>query len=60
MKRCAALLALTLTAPVGLAMLTPAPLVAQQADVTDLSAADATKAAEQLLSALQQLSLIHI
>lgn len=54
MKRCAALLALTLTAPVGLAMLTPAPLVAQQADVTDLSAADATKAAEQLLSALQQ------
>jgi len=53
-KRCAALLALTLTAPVGLAMLTPAPLVAQQADVTDLSAADATKAAEQLLSALQQ------
>ena len=54
MKRCAALLALTLTAPVGLAMLTPSPLVAQQADVTDLSAADATKAAEQLLSALQQ------
>ena len=54
MKRCAALLALTLTAPVGLAMLTPAPLVAQQADVTGLSAADATKAAEQLLSALQQ------
>ena len=54
MKRCAALLALTLTAPVGLAMLTPAPLIAQQADVTDLSAADATKAAEQLLSALQQ------
>ena len=54
MKRCAALLALTLTAPVGLAVLTPAPLVAQQADVTDLSAADATKAAEQLLSALQQ------
>ena len=54
MKRCAALLALTLTAPVGLAMLTPAPLVALQADVTDLSAADATKAAEQLLSALQQ------
>ena len=54
MKRCAALLALTLTAPVGLAMLTPAPLVAQQADVTDLSAVDATKAAEQLLSALQQ------
>ena len=54
MKRCAALLALTLTAPVGLTMLTPAPLVAQQADVTDLSAADATKAAEQLLSALQQ------
>ena len=54
MKRCAALLALTLTAPVGLAMLTPAPLVAQQADVTALSAADATKAAEQLLSALQQ------
>ena len=54
MKRCAALLALTLTAPVGLAMLTPASLVAQQADVTDLSAADATKAAEQLLSALQQ------
>ena len=54
MKRCAALLALTLTAPVGLAMLTPAPLVAQQADVTDLSAADATKSAEQLLSALQQ------
>jgi len=53
-KRCAALLALTLTAPVGLAMLTPAPLVAQQADVTGLSAADATKAAEQLLSALQQ------
>ena len=54
MKRCAALLALTLTAPVGLAMLTPAPLVAQQADITGLSAADATKAAEQLLSALQQ------
>lgn len=54
MKRCAALLALTLTAPVGVAMLTPAPLIAQQAEVTSLSTAGATKAAEQLLSALQQ------
>ena len=54
MKRCAALLALTLTAPVGISMMSPAPLVAQQAEITPLSTADATKAAEQLLNALQQ------
>ena len=54
MKRCAALLALTLTAPVGISMMTPAPLVAQPAEITPLSTGDATKAAEQILSALQQ------
>ena len=35
-------------------MMSPAPLVAQQAEITPLSTADATKAAEQLLNALQQ------
>lgn len=35
-------------------MLTPVPLLAQQADVTNLSAADANRTAEALLSALQQ------
>ena len=49
MKRCAALLALTLTAPVGISMMSPAPLVAQQAEITPLSTTDATKAAKQLL-----------
>lgn len=54
MKRCAALLALTLTAPVGISMLTPAPLLAQKAPVTDLSTTKATATAEQLLTALEQ------
>ena len=54
MKRCAALLALTLTAPVGISMMSPAPLVAQQAAITPLSTTEATKAAKQLLNALQQ------
>ena len=54
MKRCAALLALTLTAPVGVSMLTPAPLLAQKAPVTDLSTTKATATAEQLLTALEQ------
>jgi len=53
-KRCAALLALTLTAPVGISMLTPAPLLAQKAPVTDLSTTKATATAEQLLTALEQ------
>ena len=53
MKRCAALLALTLTAPVGISMLTPAPLLAQKPPVTDLSTTKAT-AAELLLEALEQ------
>ena len=35
-------------------MMSPAPLVAQQAEITPLSATDATKAAKQLLNALQQ------
>ena len=35
-------------------MMSPAPLAAQQAEITPLSTADATKAAEQLLNALQQ------
>ena len=35
-------------------MMSPASLVAQQAEITPLSTADATKAAEQLLNALQQ------
>ena len=34
--------------------MSPAPLVAQQAEITPLSTTDATKAAEQLLSALQR------
>ena len=54
MKRCAALLALTLTAPVGISMLTPAPLLAQKAPVTDLSTTKATATADQLLTALEQ------
>ena len=54
MKRCAALLALTLTAPVGISMLTPAPLLAQKAPVTDLSTTKATATAEQLLTALEE------
>lgn len=54
MKRCAALLALTLTAPVGISMLTPAPLLAQKEPVTDLSTTKATATAEQLLTALEQ------
>ena len=54
MKRCAALLALTLTAPVGISMLSPAPLLAQKAPVTDLSTTKATATAEQLLTALEQ------
>ena len=54
MKRCAAQLALTLTAPVGISMLTPAPLLAQKAPVTDLSTTKATATAEQLLTALEQ------
>ena len=54
MKRCAALLALTLTAPVGISMLTPAPLLAQKAPVTDLSTTKATATAKQLLTALEQ------
>ena len=54
MKRCASLLALTLTAPVGISMLTPAPLLAQKAPVTDLSTTKATATAEQLLTALEQ------
>ena len=54
MKRCAALLALTLTAPVGISMLTPAPLLAQKAPVTDLSTTKATATAEQLLTPLEQ------
>jgi len=53
-KRCAALLALTLTAPVGISMLTPAPLLAQKAPVTDLSTTKATATADQLLTALEQ------
>ena len=35
-------------------MMSPAPLVAQQAEITPLSATEATKAAKQLLNALQQ------
>ena len=54
MKRCAALLALTLTAPVGISMLTPAPLLAQKAPVTDRSTTKATATADQLLTALEQ------
>ena len=54
MKRCAALLALTLTTPVGISMLTPAPLLAQKAPVTDLSTTKATATADQLLTALEQ------
>ena len=54
MKRCAALLALTLTAPVGISTLTPAPLLAQKAPVTDLSTTKATATADQLLTALEQ------
>jgi len=45
-KRCAALLALTLTAPVGISMLTPAPLLAQKAPVTDRSTTKTTVKAE--------------
>ena len=48
------MLALTLTAPVGISMLTPAPLLAQKAPVTDLSTTKATATAEQLLTALEQ------
>ena len=54
MKRCAALLALTLTAPVGISMLSPAPLLAHKAPVTDLSTTKATATADQLLTALEQ------
>lgn len=54
MKRCAALLALSLTAPVGLSVMAAAPVAAQQAQTTSVSPTQATAIAESLLKALEQ------
>ena len=53
MKLSAALLALSLTAPIGLTITAAAPTQAQTA-TTDLSLAQATQVSERLLDALRQ------